>query len=100
MLFNKIRARGKARKNTPKTISISQAEEDALTAANAKANEIFTASPKGRDTMDPVYYEESLLWEDFPEQINLKSAGGSSIPQPYNIVITRNVIAVMETVFP
>lgn len=97
-MFNQIRARGKARKNTPKTISLTKQEDEALTAANIKANEIFNTNPLGRDSSDPVFHQESLLWEDFPEQINLKSAGGSSIPAHYTIVITRNVIAVMEKV--
>ena len=76
------------------------AEQEAMKAANAKAEEIFGASPVGRDTQDPVYHSESLLFMDYPDQISTKVTTESGIPQHYTILITRNVVAVMEKVSP
>lgn len=78
-----------------------QEEIDAMTAANAKADEIFTANKLGRDVADPVFSSDEVHFKELPDDlIPGKNVKGDQMPVTMTMIITKNSIGITAPTVP
>lgn len=66
-----------------------------MTADNQKAQEIFTSTPKGRDTPDEVFFETQVMFREIPDiAVFTNSATGDKLPESMMLFITKNAIGI------
>lgn len=81
----------------PTSYPLTAAQIDAYKQANLKAEGIYATANLGRDDQDPVFAQFTLMWKSVPFSMEPKISEIDDNPQPRQFILTRNTIAVIDS---